>query len=129
MRRSPPPARRKGLSRVPRERPVTGATFKVPRGSRCAVCGRKWPLESHHVTPQQLLRRVARERGLYAPALLSDARNRLVLCSGPQSCHARHEAAFRRVPRGLVPAEALEFAADLGLEWYIERTYPGEEGG
>jgi hypothetical protein len=91
------------------------------------VCGKRWPVEAHHVVSQRFLRDLARERGLYAAALLSDPRNRLVLCSGPFSCHARHEAAFRRVPRRLVPESAWEFASDLGLEWYVERFYP-EEG-
>lgn len=102
-----------------------------PQRGRCARCGldaaglraRRDPyprLEGHHILPKQAIRRFATEYQLDAVRLLWDARNRLVLC---RLCHSRHESAFDRVPRSLIPAEAWEFADALGLRWKLEQLY------
>lgn len=85
------------------------------RRGRCAFCGetRGW-LQGHHVIPKQRLKRL----GLHAH--LWDQRNMMVLCS---ICHARHEVAFRRLPRALLTSDNEEFAAELGVDWMLEKLY------
>lgn len=80
-----------------------------------------WRVEGHHIISKQHLRRYCKadfER------LRWDARNGLGLC---QWHHMRHESCKQRVPRELLPAGAIEFAAELGLDWLLEREYPQEE--
>jgi hypothetical protein len=69
----------------------------------------------HHVIAKQALRR----RGLHA--FLWDRRNRMPLC---EFHHQRHTLRYDPVPSSLLSAEAREFAAELGLEWLLEKSYP-----
>lgn len=71
--------------------------------------------EAHHVVPAQTLRREHLDAHLY------DERNGLSLC---QYHHQRHENGTQRIPRAVLPAAAFEFAAELGLDWLIDRMYP-----
>lgn len=73
-------------------------------------------IEGHHV----LARRHLKAHGYHGR--LWDTRNGLALCTYH---HHRHEWGMQRVPYELVPDDALEFAAELELEWLIEREYPG----
>lgn len=110
--------RRTELKRKPRrsEPREQGAIVwaRAARLGRCAVCNRQAHHGHHIITKQELRRRGAAE-------LLWDLRNMLPVCA---DCHARHHHAFRRIRRRELPAAAFEFAAELGLEWLIERTYP-----
>jgi hypothetical protein len=117
-----------------RKRPVqAGPAFREGLG-KCAICGtRKRRREAHHVLPQQHIRTYAHslrlpedeERRLLR-RLLTDRRNRLVLCAGPLSCHAQLEARRLLVTRHRTPASAWEFAAELGEAYVmrLERLYP-----
>lgn len=71
-------------------------------------------VENHHVIDQEKLRDVGRED------LLWDPRNRLRV---DNRTHRRHTNAVERIRRDALRPEHLEFAAELGLEWWIERFY------
>jgi hypothetical protein len=86
----------------------------------CAVC----PVEGvechgqvtgHHIITQQQLRQHGLELELW------NLRNRLPVCDGR---HGQHHRASRRIPRSVLPVEALEFAEEHGLTRLIERYYP-----
>ena len=90
----------------------------------CVQCGSRINIEGHHVVAKQEVKRVARSARWefdQTQDALWDARNGMPLCS---KCHQQHETAFKRVPRHLVPATALEFARELGVEHVIDRYYP-----
>lgn len=59
-------------------------------------------LHGHHVLDLQIVRREGGDPW--------SARNRLDIC---ESCHANQHAASRKIPLGLVPAEAVAFAVAL----------------
>jgi hypothetical protein len=72
-------------------------------------------IEGHHVIAKRHLRREGFGGRLW------DIRNGMGLCAYH---HARHENWTQRVPFELVPYDAFEFAAEVGLDWIIEREYP-----
>lgn len=115
--------RRTGLRRRPRRTlPSVQAAieWKRRRVYRCAVCNRQ-AHHRHHIIYVQHLLRLAPDHGRPIEEVLWDLRNMLPLC---ESCHSRHHSAFSRIPRHLLPDEALEFAAELELGWFIVREYP-----
>jgi hypothetical protein len=95
----------------------------VDRKARCVVCGKDkrearaagTRLQAHHVLSQQALKR----RGLHE--LLWDPRNGVPTCEYP--CHSNHTSAYRRIPRAVLPPNAEEFAAELGLQHILEAQY------
>lgn len=91
--------------------------FPVPRDLRSARFDDLRIIDGHHV----LAKRHLRTNG--HAARLWDQRNGLALC---RYHHARHEAGHQRVPYELVPKGAIDFAAELGLDWILEREYPRE---
>jgi hypothetical protein len=92
----------------------------------CLVCASQINIEGHHVIAKQEIKRIAKS-GRWdfdrEQDALWDARNGIPLCA---VCHQRHETAFRRVPRRVLPAAALAFADELGVAHLIERYYPEE---
>lgn len=72
-------------------------------------------IDPHHVITQQHLR----ERGLH-DLVWGDPRNGMPV---PRSIHANHTAASERIPLWAVPAEAVEFACELGLGWMLDKYY------
>lgn len=87
----------------------------------CALVGTtvcSGPLQGHHVVERRALKRRGLEEHLW------DKRNRMSLC---ERHHARHTTAVERIPYSAVPAEAHEFAAELGLTYLIDRYYKKEE--
>lgn len=102
---------------------------------RCVVCewkGREHDEhhehDPHHVLPARYIRRYVRSLRLPADeaakllrSLLWDPRNGICL---DRRCHDKHEKAFRRVPREVIPEKAWQFARELGLERVLERAYP-----
>lgn len=82
---------------------------------RCANCGDPWPQDWHHAIPKSKF-----------PAATDDARGLVPLC---RLCHERHERAFRRLPRSILPAAVFDLARELGPQAvaYIERTYPDND--
>jgi hypothetical protein len=86
-----------------------------------ATRAERWPdlsqIDAHHVISQDKLKRW----GLHAR--LWDARNGIALC---RLHHARHELAYQRVPRRLLPRAAWQFAAEIGAEFVLddENVYP-----
>lgn len=125
MQRRAPLRRATGLSRGT----TTGLSRGKPRardedgmlrwrlavlGKRCVVCGGK-AVQGHHVTEAAVLRREGHADKLW------DLRNMVPVCS---YCHGRHHLGARRITEDLLPAPALAFASELGLDWWIERTYP-----
>jgi hypothetical protein len=63
-------------------------------------------------------------RGPTLADLLWDSANALPLC---RDCHDANHTRSRPVPRHLIPEQAWEFAAELGLTHVLTRLYPEEE--
>ena len=99
----------------------------VVKGKSCILCGKPSRVQGHHVIAAQVLKRLARDRGLDAAALLAllwDVRNGIPVCERE---HADHSTAKKRIPRSALPLVALQFAAELDLTWMIERDYPAQD--
>jgi len=87
----------------------------------CEVCppAKRDPnawLEIHHVISQRRLKRYSVERKLPEMrrlALLTDPRNSIVLC---QACHHKHTVRHTPIPLITIPADAWDFAKELGLK-------------
>lgn len=106
------------------------AVFRM-HGDRCVVTGE--PAEqAHHVIPlAYLLDHIParlRDEGLDGKQLeerlrqiARDPRNGMPLT---ELAHTRHERALARVPWELLAPSHRLFAAELGLTWLLERTYP-----
>lgn len=62
-------------------------------------------------------------------ALLMDPRSWVWCCGGPTGAQGHHGmldySRTIRIPRDRLPAGVEEFAAELGLLWWVDRTYPG----
>lgn len=102
------------------------------------------PLRVCHLIKKQVITREAftrEHRQRYASdaaacgalaRLVTDERCWVPGCGGPMG-NAGHHGAFkpdgpRGIPRALLPAGLEEFAAELGLGWYLDRTF-GERTG
>ena len=123
-RRSPPRAKPKPR-REPEEARLSRLWWEAVTGKGkkpCVRCGSAWHTQGHHVISQQELRRYARAHGLDPVPLLWAVEVGLCVCP---TCHANHEAAVERIPRSLLSADNLAFAASLGLSYLIDRYYPG----
>lgn len=99
------------------------------------------PLRVCHLIPQQTLKREVAT--LYNRALfigerpsLEESQRRVVMdercwvpgCGGPDYGNAGHHGMFkpdgaRPIPRELLPSGLEEFAEELGLGWWLDRTY------
>jgi hypothetical protein len=101
-------ANRKPAPKVPAEA-RHGALERT--AGRCITCPDR-AVQVHHVLPKSKW-----------PHLAKLADNLVGVCV---ECHARHESAFRRIPRSALPAVTLALAEREGLTWYIDRTYPWE---
>lgn len=105
---------------------------RLPRGVRCAVCGRTrreaWmsgaKIEAHHVIRKSKLKQVCKTRGLDPSVVVWDVRNRLWLCSHP--CHSGETTRLCPIPRSKIPRSSFEFAEELGLGYLLDRLYPAE---
>lgn len=93
--------------------PVDAATARERRMDLAII-------DPHHIVPQQDLKRW----GLHV--LLCDPRNGIALC---RLHHARHELAYQRVPRSLLPAAAFAFAREINAVFVLEddAVYPVTE--
>jgi len=104
---------------------------RAARRAGCAMCRHRPPaawvrreraadlarIDGHHCIPKQDLKRW----GLFSR--LWDLANMLPLC---RYHHFRHEDAYERVPRELLPPEAFAFADEIGARYVLEddRVYP-----
>lgn len=104
-----------------------------------------------HLIPQQLLRREFPHGALFddgrwrkatryedrydlpyrtAADLANDKRTWVPCCGGPQGNAGHHgqldHSRTIRITRQQLPVEVTDFAAEFGLLWWIERTYPTE---
>lgn len=96
------------------------------RSKTCAVCGAANP-RGHHVITQQQLRKTASEQGLDFERLRWDTRNLLALCDRH---HMAHHNRTHPVPLWLLSQrcpKVFQFARELDLVWWLERTYPDTE--
>lgn len=89
----------------------------------CAVCKAlrvrlNDHVDGHHVIPAQTLRR----HGLHD--YLVDKRNRLPVC---RSHHESHHSRVIPITRVMLPAAVFEFAAEVGLGWWLDKHYPDPE--
>lgn len=119
MKRSP--LKRKTPLRARRRKPVGVIVADIWRdglhGERCVVCHTPRNLDGHHAIPRRVLLRLG--FGDY----IMDKRNRVPVC---RHDHESHENRHRPLLRAELPASVFEFAAELGLEWYLDRHYPAE---
>ena len=108
------------------------ARAPVEKGVRiCASCRKpptkENPLEAHHVTARQIIRKYVRSLRLPAHeaaellARLSwDVRNGVAIC---RKCHDLHTRAKRRLPLALVTARNRQFAREILAEFLLDRYY------
>jgi hypothetical protein len=80
----------------------------------CVITGAVIDIDAHHIIPAQVL------RSLGLRAYLGDHRNRLAV---RRDLHLNHHSGTRPIPRELLPASVFEFAADIGLGWYLDKRY------
>jgi hypothetical protein len=62
--------------------------------------------------------------------LAADPRSWVPCCGGPQGNGGHHgqldHSRTLRIPRDQLPEAVEQFAAELGLTWFIDRTYPNQ---
>jgi hypothetical protein len=110
------------------DRQASEAWARSVQAKRCAVCGAAG-VQGHHIVYQQHLRRVARKLGVDVDRLLWDKRNALPLCERHHTAH--HNASYRitaDVLRRHAP-KVFQFAREVGLLPWLERTYPAVRDG
>lgn len=73
------------------------------------------PLQAHHVVTQQHLRK--RKLPLWDPRI------GVAVC---EKAHRRHTSAVERISVECIPCEVLDYVAELGLGWMLERYYRQE---
>jgi hypothetical protein len=84
-----------------------------------------------HLLPQQVLKQTRQYKALTSEAtryqFLYDPRSWVWGCGGPTGLGGHHgqlDTSKRlRVPRLVIPAGTEELAAELGLEWFLDRSY------
>lgn len=86
----------------------------------CVVCPAEGgvcagPVQGHHAVSKSKLRQV----GLTAACM--DLRNRVGVC---EHRHEQHTTGFRPIPREVLPPSVFEFAAEMGLGWWLDKHYP-----
>lgn len=108
------------------------ARAPVERGVRiCPACGKPPtkvnPLEAHHVTSREVIRKYVRSLRLPAPEaaellarLCWDVRNGIAVCRRDHDLHTR---AQKRLPRALVTARNRQFAREILAEFLLDRYY------
>lgn len=74
--------------------------------------------DPHHILYAQTLRHHGHSDKLW------DLRNRMIL---PRSTHARHHAGFAPILFEQLPVDAIQFAKEVGLYWWLEQHYPRRE--
>lgn len=94
---------------------------------RCFFAG--WPdagpcdgrLVCAHLIPRQLLKREG------FSAYIHDSRSFVPCCGGITGCSGHHgmldHSRKLRIPRDKLPPAVEDFAAELGLTWYLDREY------
>lgn len=109
-RRPNPVSDRERIAREAWGKDLGGCVVCPAEGGECA--GR---VQGHHAIEKQALKR----RGLHR--YLWDLRNRVPVC---EHRHEQHTSRYRPIPRELLPGSVFEFAAALGLTWWVEKNYP-----
>lgn len=75
-----------------------------------------------HLIPQQLLRREGHAKAC------RDPRSWVLACGGVMGNAGHHGqldyARTLRIPRSRLPVGVEDLAAELGLDWWLDRTYP-----
>jgi hypothetical protein len=72
-------------------------------------------VQGHHAIGKQQLKRAGLRRFLW------DRRNRVPVC---EHRHEQHTTGYRPIERDLLPSSVFEFAAEIGLGWWLDRHYP-----
>jgi hypothetical protein len=105
--------------------PCDGALIRahlIPRQKiKQAVRGNHYFPESHKVSAVEQQQRAIRD-------WLDDPRSWVPCCGGPMGLSGHHGmldvSRKLRISRDVLPAAVEEFAAELGLMWWLDRTYP-----
>ena len=96
--------------------------WKKPVYGRCANCGEDGHLIRHHVVRESDVRAIDETKAW----CLSNSLLLGMWCK----CHSAHHSAASRLPRSIIPAEAVQFAIELlgqdGWELYAARHYRSE---
>ncbi len=123
LKRGPGPKPRRKPLRGPtdRERSEAFATGKKP----CVICNAAAiHSKAHHIITQQELRKVALRLGRDLESIRWDRRNRLWLC---ERHHTAHHSRMKPITWAVLEQHApkvFQFARELGLTPWLERTYP-----
>lgn len=121
----PSGAERNGIGRPKREDTYDGRRWReqgLAICPDCELCGHRAD-DVHHLIYRQALRRTL-SAGVYAVAAM-DQRNAMCLC---RKCHNEMHARTRPIWWHELPVSVHTFAADHGLTWLLERTYPEYPG-
>jgi hypothetical protein len=115
LKRSTLPMRRGAPLRVTR-RPLDydAEVWRAGLGP-CVITGATVGVDPHHVIYAQTLRK----HGLHA--FLTDHRNRLPV---RRDKHLNHHSGVQPISRELLLPAVFEFAAEVGLLWWLDRHYP-----
>lgn len=98
---------------------VESCGYLVPLSSFVRLRDCDGPLDPHHLVTQQQIKKVV--RGIDARGFrLNDERNIVPVC---RRHHDLYHGCRLRIPREALPAGVEDFAAELGLEWWLERQY------
>lgn len=77
-----------------------------------------------HLVPRQVLKRELNA----GPSVIDDPRTWVWCCGGPMGVSGHHgkfdSSRTLRIPRHRLPAGFVSFMDELGLGWWIDRTYP-----
>lgn len=83
-----------------------------------------------HLIPRQLLKRQLKH-DLSVAIAIRDPRSWVPGCGEPTGIGGHHgmldQSRTLRIPREVLPAGVEEFAAEIGLEWWLDREYGPKE--
>jgi hypothetical protein len=118
------PLKRKSKRLGPGDRDAASAWARHAKRRVCALCSAPNP-HGHHVIYLQELKRVIRSHNLEdrRQGILYDRRNLLPLC---ERHHAAHHSGAHPLTLTIVRSacpKVDQFAAELGLDWWLERYY------
>lgn len=94
-----------------------------PKAARSPLQSCDGRTDCHHLIPKRMLRREF-QTALVLNALLEDARNGIPTC---RRHHDQLESAAIKLARWELPVGVEQFAADVDLGWWLDRTFGERE--
>lgn len=105
---------------------------EAARAFKLAVCGSlDSPLEAHHAVPAQVLKRIAKSKGLTGPAYWAVVYDHTIGVPLEHRTHERHTNRVAVIPGEQIPPRVWERAIVIGPEAVaaLEREHPFSEHG